>query len=134
MTTFNWPVRVYYEDTDSGGVVYYANYLKFMERARTEWLRHFNIQQDDIRDRFGVIFAVAHVEIDYLLPAQFNDELVVTASVDKQRKASIYFEQSILRENEVLATAKVTVVCLDKTLFKPTAMPNELLEKLVLSH
>ena len=131
---FNWPIRVYYEDTDSGGVVYNANYLKFMERARTEWLRHFNIQQDDIRDRLGVIFAVAHVEIDYHLPAKFNDELVVTASVDKQRKASIHFQQTILRENELLAKAKVKVACLDKEAFKPIAMPQEILEKIVISN
>ncbi len=130
MKIFNWPVRVYYEDTDLGGVVYYANYLKFMERARTEWLRSFAIQQDDIRDRFDVIFAVRQVQIDYFLPAKFNDELVVSASVDKQGKASITFEQKIMRDTELLAKAKVKIACLDGTIFKPVSLPAEILEKL----
>lgn len=131
MKIFNWPVRVYYEDTDSGGVVYYANYLKFMERARTEWLRSFSIEQDDLRDRFGIIFAVRQVQIDYCLPAKFNDELVVTASVNKKGKASITFEQTIMCNSELLSTAKIKIACLDAILFKPVVMPEEILEKLL---
>ena len=127
---FLWSIRIYYEDTDSGGVVYYANYLKFMERARTEWLRSFNIQQDDLREQFGIIFAVRQVQIDYLLPAKFNDQLVVTAKVIKKGKASIIFEQTIVRDNEQLATAKIKIASLDADLFKPVSMPAEILEKL----
>ncbi len=130
MNTFNWPVRIYYEDTDSGGVVYYANYLKFMERARTEWLRSFSIQQDDLRERFGIIFAVRQVQIDYLLPAKFNDELVVVSKVTKQGKASITFEQIVMRGTEVLVKATIKIACLDAGLFKPLPMPVEILEKL----
>lgn len=134
MTTFNWPVRVYYEDTDSGGLVYYANYLKFMERARTEWLRSFAIQQDELRDSFGVIFAVRQVQIDYLLPAKFNEQLVVTASVEKKGKASITFVQTILRDTQLLAKAKIKIACLDGDLFKPVALPVEVLDKLPEHH
>ena len=130
MTSFNWPVRVYYEDTDSGGVVYYANYLKFMERARTEWLRSYSIEQNILRDQFGVIFAVSKVQIDYCLPAKFNDELVVTAKVSKKGKASIIFEQAVLRKNAVLATAKIKIACVDANLFKPVPIPKEILDKL----
>ncbi len=130
MKKFNWPIRIYYEDTDSGGVVYYANYLKFMERARTEWLRSFSIQQDDLRERFGIIFAVRHVQIDYLLPAKFNDELVVESKVNKKGKASITFEQIVMCGTEVLVKANIKIACLDVNLFKPQPMPAEILEKL----
>ena len=130
MKVFNWPIRVYYEDTDSGGVVYYANYLKFMERARTEWLRSFSIQQDRLRDQFGVIFAVRQVQIDYLLPAKFNDELVVTTRVNKKGKASIVFEQTIVRNNEVLAKANIKIASLDADLFKPVSMPALIIKTL----
>ncbi|MEJ1469461.1 MAG: YbgC/FadM family acyl-CoA thioesterase, partial [Candidatus Sedimenticola sp. (ex Thyasira tokunagai)] len=77
MMEFIWPVRVYYEDTDSGGVVYYANYLKFMERARTEWLRQLGFEQDELLEKEGILFAVRRVAVDYLRPARFNDELLV---------------------------------------------------------
>ena len=130
MISFNWPVRVYYEDTDSGGVVYYANYLKFMERARTEWLRSFSVEQDILRDQFGVIFAVSQVQIDYCLPAKFNDELVVTTTLSRKGKASIIFEQVVLRNNETLARAKIKIACLDVNLFKPVPIPKEILDKL----
>ena len=127
---FNWPVRVYYEDTDSGGVVYYANYLKFMERARTEWLRHFGLEQDALRDQFGIIFAVRKVQIDYILPAIFNDELIVTAGVIKKGKASINFAQTITRNNDLLSTAEIKIACLDAELFKPVSIPQQILENL----
>jgi len=130
VTKFTFSVRVYYEDTDSGGVVYYANYLKFMERARTEWLRSFSIQQDALRERYGVIFAVRQVQIDYCLPAKFNDELVVTADVSNQGKASLTFQQEILRKNDVLAKATIKIASLDEKLFKPVAIPAIILEKI----
>ncbi len=95
MMEFIWPVRVYYEDTDSGGVVYYANYLKFMERARTEWLRQLGFEQDELLEKEGILFAVRRVSVDYLRPARFNDELLVSASISKQGRASLTFQQEI---------------------------------------
>jgi acyl-CoA thioester hydrolase len=93
---FSWPVRVYYEDTDSGGVVYYANYLKFMERARTELLRSIGFEQDKIQQELGVLFAVSSVNIQYKKPARFNDELNVITSITALGKASIHFKQSVM--------------------------------------
>jgi len=101
-----------------------------MERARTEWLRSFSIQQNSLRDQFGVIFAVRQVQIDYLLPAKFNDELVVITRVNKKGKASIIFEQTIVRNNEVLAKANIKIACLDADLFKPVSMPALIIKKL----
>ena len=92
---FSWPVRVYYEDTDSGGVVYYANYLKFMERARTELLRSVGYEQDQLQQELGIIFAVHSANIQYKKPARFNDELNVFTSITHIGKASINFKQSI---------------------------------------
>jgi len=92
---FLWPVRVYYEDTDSGGVVYYANYLKFMERARTEWLRVQGIEQDRLIEQEGVIFAVRSIQVDYLKPARFNQLLNVSVEPVRSGKASFTFRQQI---------------------------------------
>lgn len=124
MKEFVWPLRVYYEDTDSGGVVYYANYLKFLERARTEWLRSLGFEQDKLASEDGVIFAVRSVQIDYLKPARFNDPLQVTSVVDEQRNASITFRQRVQRaEAETLCTALVKVACLDSRTFRPRPLP-----------
>ncbi|MDP2783622.1 MAG: YbgC/FadM family acyl-CoA thioesterase, partial [Sulfurimicrobium sp.] len=94
---FSWPVRVYYEDTDSGGVVYYANYLKFMERARTEWLRVHGFEQTDLMREHGVIFVVRDVHITYLRPAVFDDLLQVTVSVHATGRSWIEFAQTVER-------------------------------------
>ena len=132
MKEFSWPVRVYYEDTDSGGVVYYANYLKFMERARTEWLRSLGFEQDRLIEEKNVIFAVRHVEADFLRPARFNDALVATATVSEQRRASPTFRQEIRRENdnELLCRAEVKIACLNAASFRPTSIPDDLLKEL----
>ena len=103
MNEFLWPVRVYYEDTDSGGVVYYANYLKFMERARTEWLRQFGFEQDELIHNEGVIFAVRSVQVDYLLPARFNDELSVSAKLIEQGRASLTITENHPRGRQQFA-------------------------------
>ena len=92
---FFWPVRVYYEDTDCGGVVYYANYLRFMERARTEWLRALGFEQDVLATQHGVIFAVRSVALDFIRPARFNDLLRVGAGVVERRAASLTFAQEV---------------------------------------
>lgn len=131
MTGFSWPVRVYYEDTDAGGVVYYANYLKFFERARTEYLRALGFEQDDLRARYGILFAVKSVAVDYRAPARFNDLLWVQAKLTECRRASLNFEQALgrLGEAESLCTAGVRIACLDAATFRPCPMPDQLLEK-----
>ena len=128
MDTFVWPVRVYYEDTDSGGVVYYANYLRFMERARSEWLRSLGVEQDQLIEQDGILFAVRHVEIDYLKPARFNDLLEVASRVIEQGRASLSFEQIITRleagTKTELCRGKVKIVCLDAGAFRPHPLPE----------
>lgn len=132
MNEFTWPIRVYYEDTDSGGVVYHSNYLNFMERARTEWLRSLGIEQDRIVDEFGVIFAVRSLSIDYLKPAVFNDALEVRSRIDKLGKASISFEQTIVRTGDelLLSRAGVKVACISAGEKRAVAIPEQLLKNL----
>jgi acyl-CoA thioester hydrolase len=122
---FSWPIRVYYEDTDLGGVVYYANYLKFMERARTEWLRAYGFEQDELIRDLDVIFAVKKIDLEYILPARFNDELLVSARVIEFGRASMTLAQEITRQNEtgVLCKGKVKIASLRATTFKPCPMP-----------
>jgi acyl-CoA thioester hydrolase len=129
---FHLPIRVYYEDTDAGGVVYYANYLKFMERARTEWLRRLGFEQDALLDELGVLFAVSRAEVDYLRPARFNELLTVESTLAEVRKASLTFAQAIRREGEdaVLAKGLVRVVCVDAGRFRPTPIPAAIRERL----
>jgi len=129
MTEFIWPVRVYYEDTDSGGVVYYANYLKFMERARTEWLRALGFEQDDLLNELGILFAVRRAEIDYLRPARFNDALHVTASIKNKGKASLLFQHEIRAagDGQLLCRGQIRVACLDAAGFRPTSIPEQIL-------
>ncbi len=128
---FLWPVRVYYEDTDAGGVVYHTNYIKFMERARTEWLRNLGFEQDELIARVGVIFAVRSVQADFFLPAKFNDELTVSSRVIKKGKASITIEQEVIKKyqdinikDELLCKGIIKVATLDSKSFKPKAMPD----------
>ena len=124
---FKWPVRVYYEDTDSGGVVYYANYLKFMERARTEYLRSLGFEQDRLQQEAGLLFAVRSVNIEYLRPARFNMQLEVSAQVVSAGRASLEFEQKVWevgRPEPLLCTAQVRIACLDAAGFRPRAIPD----------
>ncbi len=126
---FHWPVRVYYEDTDLGGVVYYANYLKFLERARSEWLRHLGVSQTRLLEELRVLFAITAVAVSYLRPARFEDELTVTAQLLRLRRASMEFRQAIHRggpEGELLCTASVTAACLDADTLRPRALPTHL--------
>jgi acyl-CoA thioester hydrolase len=140
---FYWPVRVYYEDTDSGGVVYYANYLKYLERARTEWLRNLGIEQDVLAKSAGVIFAVRALTIEYLRPARFNEQLYAGAAVGGRRAASLTFLQRVVRADgaaavddaavldaaEALCTAQVEVVCVDAAGLRPRRIPDFLLDR-----
>jgi acyl-CoA thioester hydrolase len=133
MTEFIFPIRVYYEDTDSGGVVYYANYLKFMERARTEYLRSLGFEQDEIIASEGVLFAVRSVAVDYLKPARFNQLLNVSAQLAETGKASLLFAQRVeLAHGDpspVLCTGRVKIACLDARTLRPTAIPSRILRE-----
>jgi acyl-CoA thioester hydrolase len=120
---FSWPVRVYYEDTDAGGVVYYANYLSFMERARTEWLRALGFEQTVLAAEHGVLFVVRAVNIDYLKPSRFNDSLQVTVEVVNVGGSRIRFLQRVLRGDEVVVRANVDVVCVSTGTFRPARVP-----------
>jgi acyl-CoA thioester hydrolase len=133
MATFEWPVRVYYEDTDAGGVVYHSQYLNFLERARTEWLRAVGFEQDALRQDPGLIFVVNRMAIDYLAPARFNDALRVTVQLQETRGARLLINQQVmhLNDNKTLVRAEVQVVCVDATRFRPMAVPSFILEKLL---
>ncbi len=129
MTTFRWPVRVYYEDTDAGGVVYYANYLKFMERARTEWLRNRGFEQDVLREREGVLFVVHAATVRYRQPARFNDLLMVESRIDRIGRVRIVFGQRVCRDTpkaELVCDGRVEVACVKAGSFRPTAIPERI--------
>jgi acyl-CoA thioester hydrolase len=127
---FSWPIRVYYEDTDSGGVVYHSNYLNFMERARTEWLRSLGYEQTLLKDQLGVLFVVHDLSITYQRPAKFNDELNVECRLNKIGRSSLQFEQVIKRGAETLSKALVGVVCIDADQFKPVSIPAQMKAKM----
>ncbi|MDB6182740.1 tol-pal system-associated acyl-CoA thioesterase [Paracoccus fistulariae] len=116
------PLRVYYEDTDLAGIVYYANYLKFIERGRSEWLRDLGIDQRRMKDEGGQVFAVRRVEADYLRPAVFDDLLEVTTALAQMTPARIVVDQAVRRGGQVLFTARVTIACLDAN-GRPTRIP-----------
>jgi len=124
--TFTFPVRVYYEDTDAGGVVYHACYLNFMERARTEWLRDKGFEQDRLREQEGLLFPVRSMKIEYLLPARFNDLLQVSCEPRHRGNASLRFYQTITRGDDALCTAEVRIACIDAKAFVPKAIPQRL--------
>lgn len=127
--TFHLPVRIYYEDTDAGGVVYYANYLKYFERARTEWLRAAGFDQGELARERNLLFVVRSIEVQYQRPARLDDRITVTARTESIRRASVDFVQSALGPDEAtLATGRVRIACLDARSFAPTAMPDDLLE------
>jgi len=128
--TFSWPVRVYWEDTDAGGVVYYATYLKFMERARSEWLRALGFEQDALRDEAGVLFVVRRVEVDYLAPARFNDQIEVSVGLHEIGRASLSVTQTLSRGPTRLVSALVTLACVDAVRFKPVKIPAPILQAL----
>lgn len=132
MRHFDWPIRIYYEDTDAGGIVYHANFLKYFERGRTEWLRHFSIDLVDLANQQGAIFVIKHASIDYRLPAVLNDELIVRSTIAGLNRASIVFEQSIHQQKEesiILATAKIHVVSVSSTTLKPVALPSSVVKE-----
>ncbi|HQZ04014.1 MAG TPA: tol-pal system-associated acyl-CoA thioesterase [Thauera sp.] len=124
--SFVLPVRVYYEDTDAAGVVYYANYLRFCERARTEWLRKLGVEQQAMMSSTGIAFVVRSVKADYLQPARLDDALVVITRIATLRRASLLFEQDIRRDGQLLFSAQVLIACIDHRRQKPAPMPAHL--------
>lgn len=128
--THTFSVRVYYEDTDLAGIVYYANYLKFIERARSEWVRSLGVDQGRLRREEGIVFAVRRVEADYLKPARFDDELTVMTRPAGATGARIQLEQEVTRGGERLFVALVTLVCLTDT-GAPARIPAEIRQRLV---
>ena len=124
MTEFIWRARVYWEDTDGGGVVFYANYLKYMERARTEWLRSMGHAQSELAEKFGFVFAVAEVKLNYRRPARLDDELAISCVPVPEGRATIRFQQVIRRGDEVLVEGEVRVACVDAKTFRPRRLPD----------
>ena len=120
---FHWPVRIYYEDTDAGGIVFYANYLKFFERARTEWLRAVGVNQQALSEQEGAIFVVKNASIDYHAPAKLDDVLNLTLSIEKLGRASVLFQQQAWRGEVLLASASVKVGCVDAATLRPRSLP-----------
>lgn len=130
MPEFEWPIRVYYEDTDSGGVVYHSNYLNFMERARTEWLRSLGFEQDELITNHHCIFAVHSMQLNFRRPAKFNDSLLVRSHLLKAVGAKMEFEQKIVRDDELLCEAVVKIACLNSNRFRPMSIPSTLLTEI----
>ncbi len=127
-------MRVYYEDTDAGGVVYYANYLKFLERARTEWLRAAGFEQTVLLNEHQILFVVRGLTIEYLKPALFNDSLQVTVEPLSARGGVIEVAQKVTRAEDLLVSAQVTLVTVNTQSFKPVRIPPVILEKLAMEH
>lgn len=126
---FQWPIRVYYEDTDAAGIVYYANYLRFLERARTEWLRSLGWSQHKMMQE-KLAFVVAEVQAKYMRPAHLDDELIVHCWMENLKRASLEFCQEVRRGDEILLKGKIRVGCVNTEKLKPTPIPAELIEQL----
>jgi acyl-CoA thioester hydrolase len=126
---FSWPIRVYWEDTDGGGVVYHASYLRFLERGRSEWLRALGVGQQALRETHDLVFAVRAVQMDFLAPARLDDELSVSVELIEVRSASLRFRQSLRRESDgaILVEAQVRAACLTASTFRPKPIPPGLI-------
>jgi len=134
VTDFRWPVRIYWEDTDAGGIVFYANYLKFFERARTEWLRSMGVAQQVLLETHGGMFVVSETTLKYRLPARLDDELLVTASLLERGRASMTIRQQALRQDggkaTLLCEGTIRIGWVDAATLVPARMPPSVLEKL----
>ncbi|HEY0877333.1 MAG TPA: tol-pal system-associated acyl-CoA thioesterase [Zeimonas sp.] len=130
MAEFRHTLRVYWEDTDAGGVVFFANYLKFFERARTEWLRALGFGQERLRTDTGAVFVVADTSVRYLSPARLDDELQISVRVVDAGRATMTIAQEAFRAGELLAEGRIRIGCVDAGTFKPRRIPNELLRTL----
>jgi acyl-CoA thioester hydrolase len=123
---FSWSVRVYYEDTDAAGVVYYANYLRYFERARTEWLRALGFEQTDLAAQFGIVFVVRSINVEYLLPARFNDALTIGVELDSVGASQIVLIQRVAGEMGLLVEARVRLACVNIAAMKAVRIPAPL--------
>ena len=132
MSVFSWAARVYWEDTDGGGIVYYANYLRFLERARTEWLRTLGYSQQELAQTPGILFTVTGLSVEYRRPARLDDELTITCEPRGERAAAMRFLQRIHRapEGDLLVEAEVRVVCVDARTLRPKRLPDFLTDAL----
>lgn len=132
MTSFAFAVRVYWEDTDAGGIVYYANYLKFMERARTEWLRAVGVEQEPLRLEQGLMFVVVQADVNFRKPARYGDMLQVGCTLKERSRATLTFEQRVLRADtqELLVDGTVRIACLDAAKLKPRGLPQSVLQQM----
>ncbi|MFZ3285882.1 MAG: tol-pal system-associated acyl-CoA thioesterase [Telluria sp.] len=129
-SVFSWTVRVYYEDTDAGGIVFYANYLKFFERARTEWLRAAEVHQQALLQEHGLMFVVRSTSVDYHAPAKMDDVLNLTLGIEKLGRASVLFVQQAWCGGALLTSARVKVGCVDSATLRPRALPDEVAAKM----
>ena len=137
-TVFHWPLRIYWEDTDAGGIVFYANYLKFFERARTEWLRAAGVGQQQLRELTGGMFVVSDAQLRYHRPARLDDELIVTAQLQETGRASLTIGQQALLKPEQMTDSRPVLLCegtirigwVDAATMRPARMPGFLLEQL----
>ncbi|MDT0635655.1 tol-pal system-associated acyl-CoA thioesterase [Spectribacter hydrogenoxidans] len=121
---FEWPIRVYYEDTDASGVVYHANYLRYFERARTEWLRALGFDQARLATELGAVFTVVSATLAFRRPARLDDRLIADVVVSEVRRASLSFEQTLRREREYVASGQFRIACVDTQGFRPRAVPS----------
>jgi acyl-CoA thioester hydrolase len=128
--SFSWQVRVYYEDTDAGGVVYHSQYLNFMERGRTEWLRQLGFEQTYLRDEQNVVIVVYSAQLDFKKPAKFNDLLTITSEVVKIGRSSFEVTQTITIESTILVQGLVKLACVNPHTFRPVAIPSEIITKM----
>jgi acyl-CoA thioester hydrolase len=129
-SVFTWTVRVYYEDTDAGGIVFYANYLKFFERARTEWLRAQGVHQQDLIEQHGAMFVVKNASVDYHAPAKLDDVITLTLWIEKLGRASVQFVQQASCGAALLASARIKVACVDRAALKPRPLPDVVAAKM----
>ena len=130
MHPFEWRVRVYWEDTDAGGIVFYANYLKFFERARTEWLRSLGVQQQALREQTGAIFVVSDTQVRFLKPARLDDALVVTAQLREAGRVALSLRQQAWRGDELLSEGDIRIACVTADTLRPRRLPELLLQRL----
>lgn len=128
--TFEWPIRVYYEDTDAGGIVFYANYLKFFERARTEWLRACGIDQQVLAESEGIVFVVRRTAVEYSSPARLDDVIRVESRIERLGRASVDFHQEAWRDGVLLATGDIRVASVARASIRPVAIPEAVIDGL----
>lgn len=129
LPSFVLPIRVYYEDTDAAGVVYYANYLKYIERARSEWLRSMGVELGELAQNEGVVFPVRSLQASYEKPARLGDEIAATARLVALRRASIELAQTVVRDDDQLFSCRVQVACVDSVTFRPKPIPASMLDQ-----